>query len=308
MELRQLRAFVEVATLGHFGQAARRLHLTQPALTQRIQALEHELGLQLLERNAREVRLTPAGALLLPHAKGMVQAEDATLRNLKDFRTGVTGRLRIAYQAAGDVSLAGSIIAAYRQRFPAVELETSAASSGANLKSLLDHAADASFALLPAARPADVGTRTIRREEIILAMRADHGLARMDPIPVEALRGEPLALPPAAVNPDLVTALKQWLVQRTGAELNVVSEEPTDLALETVARPGVAATLVVRRYVSSQPAKGLAYRSLSPAPLVELVIAYRQDDPSPTLANLLRVVDEVAPFDPHGVPDNGELI
>jgi len=61
MELRQLRAFVEVATLGHFGHAAERLHLTQPALTQRIQALERELGLQLLERNAREVRLAPPG-------------------------------------------------------------------------------------------------------------------------------------------------------------------------------------------------------------------------------------------------------
>ena len=55
MELRQLRAFVEVASSGHFGRAAERLHVTQPALTQRIQALEGELGLQLLERNAREV-------------------------------------------------------------------------------------------------------------------------------------------------------------------------------------------------------------------------------------------------------------
>ena len=53
MELRQLRAFVEVADAGHFGHAAEHLHLTQPALTQRIQALERELGLQLLERNAR---------------------------------------------------------------------------------------------------------------------------------------------------------------------------------------------------------------------------------------------------------------
>ncbi len=246
--------------------------------------------------------------MLLPHAQGLVEAEDATLRELKDYSSGVTGRVRIAYMAAGDVSLAGSIISAYRQRFPHVELETSAASSGTNLQRLLENATDASFALMPLARPAGLGSRPIRREEIILAMRPEHRLARMDRIPVEALRGEPLAMPPMAVNPDLVTALARWLARRTGADLNVVSEDPTDLALETVARPGVAATLVVRSYVTSQPASGLTYRSLHPAPLAELVVAYRLDDPAPTLANLLRIVDEVAPFDPHGVPEEFDLI
>jgi len=308
MELRQLRAFVAVATMRHFGRAAKRLHLTQPALTQRIQALEHELGMQLLERSAREVQLTRAGTVLLPHAEGLIQEEDAALRDLKDYSAGVIGRVRIAYQAAGDVSLAGSIISAYRRQFPRVELETSAASSGANLQRLLEHATDASFALMPLARPAALDARPIRREEIILAMRPDHRLARMDPVPVEALREEPLAMPPMAVNPDLVIALSQWLVRQTGADLNVVSEDPTDLALQTVARPGVAAALVVRSYYISQPVPGLVQRSLRPAPLAELVIAYRRDDRSPPLANLLRVVDEVAPFDPGGVPADGELI
>jgi DNA-binding transcriptional LysR family regulator len=308
MELRQLRAFVAVATMRHFGQAAKRLHLTQPALTQRIQALEHELGVQLLERSSREVRLTRAGTVLLPHAQGLVQEEDAALRDLQDYSSGVTGRLRIAYLAAGDVSMAGSIIAQYRQRFPRVELETSAASSGANLQSLLERTTDASFALMPTSHPNLLEVRPIRREEVILAMRPDHRLAQMDRIPVEELRGEPLAMPPVAVNPDLVAALSRWLVRRTGANLNIVSDDPTDLALQTVARPGVAAALVVRSYVAGQPASGLAYRSLHPAPLVELVIAYHRDDRSPTLANLLLVVDEVAPFDRAGVPEDGELI
>jgi len=66
VELRQLKAFVAVATEGHLGRAAGRLNLTQPGLTLRIQALEKELGVQLLERNAREVQLTAAGAVLLP--------------------------------------------------------------------------------------------------------------------------------------------------------------------------------------------------------------------------------------------------
>jgi DNA-binding transcriptional LysR family regulator len=306
MELRQLRAFVEVATSGHFGRAAERLHVTQPALTQRIQALEGELGLQLLERNAREVRLTPAGAVLLPHAMRLVQVEDQGLRALKAYSSGMVGRLRLAYQAAGDVATAGVIIGEFRRRFPAVDVETTSGSSGPNLKLVQSNGVDAAFAIMSSVRPEGLETRTIRHEEIILALRSDHPLARMDPVPVNALRGLPISLPPAAANPDVINGMRRWLVMKTGEELNLVSEEPIELAIETVARSGPAAILVIRRY-APMPKAGIAYRSISPAPLIELVVAFRRDDPSPTLANLLQVVDELAIDDP-GVPADGELI
>jgi DNA-binding transcriptional LysR family regulator len=74
------------------------------------------LGSQLLERSAREVRLAPAGTLLLPHARRLVQVEDEAMHELKNFASGITGRLRIAYQAAGDVMTAAMIIAEYRRR------------------------------------------------------------------------------------------------------------------------------------------------------------------------------------------------
>jgi DNA-binding transcriptional LysR family regulator len=306
LELRQLRAFVEVADQRHFGHAAKRLRLTQPALTQRIQALERELGSHLLERNAREVRLAPAGTLLLPHARQLVQVEDQALHDLKSFVSGITGRLRIAYQSAGDISVAGTIIAEYRRRFPRVDVETTSGYSGPNLQLIHDHAADVAFVLLPSEPPPGVAARTIRREDIVLAMRSDHHLAQMDPVPVAALRGEPIGLPPPGANPYLIAALRRWLVSRTGAELNVVSEDPADLAVETVARAGMASILQVRRYIPT-PAAGIAYRAISPTPLIQLAVAYRPDDQSPTLANMLEVVEETAPFDPGSAPE-GELI
>jgi DNA-binding transcriptional LysR family regulator len=306
MELRHLRAFVEVASSGHFGRAAERLHVTQPALSQRIQALERELGLQLLERNSREVRLAPAGAILLPHALRLVEVEDQGLRDLKDFSSGVVGRLLLAYQSAGDLPMTGSIIAEYRRRFPTVDVETVSGASGPNLKLVQDHAADAAFALMPSARPDGISARTIRHEEIILALRSDHHLAQMDPIPITALRGEPISLPPVALNPLLIAAMQRWLVRYLGEDVNVVSGEPVELAIEGLARSGSAAILVVRRY-ATMPKPGIAYRSVSPAPLMELALAYRRDDPSPTLANLLQLIDELAPGD-SGVPEDGELI
>jgi len=137
-------------------------------------------------------------------------------------------------------------------------------------------------------------------------MRADHRLASMDPIPIKELRDEPLNMQPSAANPDVIAALRRWLVRQTGAELNVVSEDPTDLAMETVVKAGSAAALVVRRY--AMPIEGIAYRSLSPAPLVELALAYRREDPSPTLGNLVTIVDELAAADSYAVREDGELI
>jgi DNA-binding transcriptional LysR family regulator len=305
MELRQLRAFIEVADSGHFGHAAERLHITQPALTQRIQALERELGVHLLERNAREVRLAPAGAILLPHARSMVEAEDRGLHDVKAYASGIVGRLHLAYPA-GDAAFAGSIIAEYRRRFPAVDVETEAGYSGPNLVSVQNHAADAAFVLMASARPDGITARTIRREEVIVVMRSDHRLAQMDPIPARALRGEPIAL--GAANPDLITAIRRWLVRQTGADLNVVSEDPSDIAMETVVRSGSAVLLVVRRYATMEPAGGFIYRSMSPALFGEFAIAYRSDDPSPTLANFLRLVDDLAPNGHSDLPEDGELI
>ncbi|HEY8885776.1 MAG TPA: LysR family transcriptional regulator [Chloroflexota bacterium] len=306
MERRQLRAFVEVATSGHFGRAAERLHVTQPALTQRIQALEAELGLQLLERNAREVRLTPAGAVLLPHAMRLVQVEDQGLRALKAYSSGMVGRLRLAYPSAGDVATAGVIIAEFRRRFPAVDVETISGSSGANLQLLQENAADAAVVLISSTRPEGIETRTLRREEIILALGSDHHLAKMERVPVTALRGVPFGMPPSAAKTDLISSVQRWVERHMGEDLNVVSEQALELTIEAVARSGSLAILVVRR-LAPNPKAGIAYRPMSPAPIIELALAYRRGDPSPNLANLLQVVDELA-FDDSDVPEDSELV
>src|SRR6266436_9176019 len=104
MELRQLRYFVAVAETGNISRAAKKIFLTQPALSRQIKALEHEIGQCLLERQAHSIRLTPAGEALLREARELFQHADQMLERV---RSAGGLRLRVGYApslAAGMLS------------------------------------------------------------------------------------------------------------------------------------------------------------------------------------------------------------
>jgi DNA-binding transcriptional LysR family regulator len=97
IELRPLRQFVAVAEELHFGRAARRLAMTQPPLTQAVQALERTLGVLLFERSKRTVMLTPAGHALLDEARRLLRAAEALPAAVQAAALGQAGRLRLAF-------------------------------------------------------------------------------------------------------------------------------------------------------------------------------------------------------------------
>lgn len=202
MELRQLRAFVEVARNEHFGRAAAATKITQPALTQRIQSLERELGVQLLTRTSREVRLTQAGETLLPYARGLVLMADQALAELANVEAGQAGRLRVAYLLHGDVVLQGKVVAEFRRRYPHVQVGTSAGHSRTNVDLLRNGEADAAFIELPAEIPDGIALQSLGgRHQLMLALPLGHELANSESVPVNALREMPLVLAPASENP-----------------------------------------------------------------------------------------------------------
>jgi DNA-binding transcriptional LysR family regulator len=94
-DLRQLRYFQAVAEELHFGRAARRLHITQPSLSQQISALERTVGAPLLERSPRGVRLTSAGSALLPEARALVARADQSLRTVRRLAAGLRPTLHV---------------------------------------------------------------------------------------------------------------------------------------------------------------------------------------------------------------------
>ena len=313
MELRQLRAFVAVATEGHFGRAAARLNLTQPGLTLRIQALEKELGTQLLERSAREVQLTAAGTLLLPHAKSLLRIEDRALRELKDQGDGVAGRLRISYLSYGAVSFPGRLIAEFRRRHPTLQVHTTSGHSGLNAERLRDGAVDAAFVHpgfvgIPGELPEGVAVRLLNRDSVMVALNPSHPLARLEEVHVKALSNESLIVFPSTPFQSFSLKLEHWLARQMGMHPNVVAHEPPDQALEAVAQSASLITFANASRSTSAPVPGIAYRRLAPGLLVDFGLAYFRDDDSPALANLLRLIDEMAPGEPGEVPAGSEVL
>jgi DNA-binding transcriptional LysR family regulator len=308
VELRQLRAFLHVAGTRHFGRAATELKITQPALTQRIQALERELRVQLFERSAREVQLTAAGKVLLPYASTLIQVEDTALRDLADNAAGRAGSLRVAYLLHGDVDTQGKIVAEFRRRYQDVTVETSVASSKSNLEHLMSGAVDAAFIASLNVGP-DIATKQTGRRALMLAVPTSHPLAKLDRVPASSLRGVPMIIWPREWNPEIATSFRQWLARNIGEEPNIVAEEPTEQAFAAVAASGSAVTVASswREFVA--PIAGIALRPLVPQPLLDHEIAYMRHNPSPALQNLLRITDEVAKTNHHqGEALEGDLL
>jgi DNA-binding transcriptional LysR family regulator len=308
MELRNVRAFLAVASERHFGRAATGLNLTQPALTLRIQVLERELGIQLLQRNAREVKLTPAGEALLHHAKTLVQDEDRTLRDMKDHVAGLAGRLRISYLTVWSLGLPTNIVAEFRRRYPAVRLETMSGHSQSNVQRLVAGEVDFAFVGVPSVGPAEVVVRPIDRQEIVLVMRPDHHLASMVSVPIVCLRGEPIIAVSSALKSPYVSAASRWLANHLGQEPNFVAEEPTDQIAAVVAHSSVAVAFTTASRAKLWEAEGLVARRMSPRPLVDYGVAYLRDNMPPALVNLLHIVEELATPLSDELPAGCELV
>ena len=308
MELRNVRAFVAVADERHFGRAAANLNLTQPALSLRIQVLERELGIQLLQRNAREVRMTPAGEALLVHARALVQEEDRALREMKDHVAGNSGRLRIAYLNVWNVGLPTQIVAEFRHRYPAVRLETISGYSQLNAQRVMADEVDFAFVGMQGADSDDMVVRPIDRKEIVLVMTPANHLAAMQTIPIVCLRGEPIIAVTSALGSPHVSASLRWLAGQLGEEPNIVAEEPLDQIPAAVALSGLAVTLSTADRAALWEGEGLIARRLAPMPFVDYGVAYCNGNGSPALLNLLGIVDELAPPLPDKLPEGGERV
>jgi DNA-binding transcriptional LysR family regulator len=198
VHLRQLRAFVTVAEERHFTAAATRLHLTQPALTKQIQALEHELHGTLFTRGRAGVWLTRLGEELLPHARAVVgdwdAAADDIARSTRSQARQVLVGLTISV-GRGLIARAGVIL---QRRHPEWSVRVQQLTFTDVFGGVDDGRCDVALLWLPLPAEASIRHAVVRRDPRCLAIPVSHRLAREQEIHMDMVLDEPfLALPEA---------------------------------------------------------------------------------------------------------------
>jgi DNA-binding transcriptional LysR family regulator len=162
----ELRAFVTLAEQLHFGRAADRLHITQPALTKQIQRLEEAVGGALVRRGYREVQLTHAGEVLLPRAALLLQESAVAHDTARRAVRGQLGVLRIGFGLATIQKLLPDLLLRFRSALPDVELRLRDMPTPAQVAALVRGDLDVGFVRLPVVDPR-VDTRPILRERLV---------------------------------------------------------------------------------------------------------------------------------------------
>lgn len=148
MELKLLRTFLSVVELRHFGRAADALHISQPALSKQVGALEASLGAKLFERGRHGAELTRFGETFLPDARALVDDADEILARAREAGSGRRGQLRIGI-CLSVLTIAPQIIADFRQQYPGVAIALSDLSSDEQSRRILSGKLDVGFMRVP---------------------------------------------------------------------------------------------------------------------------------------------------------------
>ena len=122
LENRHLRYFIEVARSLHVRRAAERLHIAQPALTQNIQQLESELGVELFHRESRHLRLTEAGQIFLAEAEQSLRQFAHAQKTAQRAARGEVGKLVLGFQSTAGLTVVPNLLQNFRTEFPDVEV------------------------------------------------------------------------------------------------------------------------------------------------------------------------------------------
>ncbi|WP_369062599.1 LysR family transcriptional regulator [Caulobacter sp. 73W] len=289
METRQLRHFAAVADTLHFGRAAERLRMTQPPLSQSIMALEKTLGEPLFVRTKRSVRLTPFGEQWLPQVQAALAALDALPDSAHRLRSGLSGHLSLSFVSTADYSVLPDLVRRYAEAFPDVEIRLVEATSDVQIPAIVGGERHAGIIIPPHDRvlPEPLAYRRLVSEPLIAAVPAawiGDGV-----LPQEAILDAPLILFPRTVAPafhDLVTSY----FAAHGRPVRIVQEAIQMQTIISLVSAGLGIALVPASLRNLARA-GVRYVDLQNPPVLETGLAWRRDDDTPTLREMLQLLD-----------------
>lgn len=251
MELRQLRYFVAVADHRHFTRAAEAQFVSQPALSQQIQALERDVGAPLFDRLGRRVELTAAGRVLLEHARRVLREVENARAALEDVRGGVRGELTIATIQTANVGFLVDVIARFRRSHPGVMVRVREERSDAVAGILRSGGAQLGLAYLPVENAEGLRSSDLYVEELVLVVPIDDPRSGTS-MPTRDVADIPLIVPPGGYC--LRSGINTVLVE-AGARQNVVAEIAAIDGICAAVRCGIGCALLPAHYVLPRAAR-----------------------------------------------------
>lgn len=302
-ELRQICYFITVVEAdNNFTEAAKRLGIKQPPLSQRIQALEEllstekkNLAVKLFDRSKRPIELTEAGQAFLIEAQQALIHLDRAVSHARQASQGEIGRLAIGMNNAIANTILPEIVQSFQQKFPKVELELHEVTLQQEIQMLKNHQLDVIFQRSPSFEQNDpaLSFQPILEEYFVVALPTTHALADRTKISLQALADDEIILPSLDVLPfyeKIVT-----LCREAGFEpkINQAVRVTGVVTLLSLVAAGVGVS-ILPNHVQTLHREGIVYRSLQNAALNrQMAVVWRQEDSSIVLRQFLKVIQEV---------------
>src|ERR1700722_3728757 len=190
MELRQIRSFLSIAETLHFGRSAVLIHLSHPALTLQIRALEEEVGVRLFERNRRKTTLTAAGVAFRDAAAAALSQLEQAIRRARLAASGKMGLLRIGFVSTAGNEIVPNIVRQFRESNPEVEFSLRNILTAQQVQMLEAGSLDIGFLRLPIGEQSALDVVTVHREPFVLVLPSSHKLAKRKRVRLREVAGQ----------------------------------------------------------------------------------------------------------------------
>ena len=291
MELKQLQLFVAVAEDLHFGRAAERMYIAQPALSQHIRRLERELGVELFDRRGRNVKLTAPGRAFVAEARRVVEQSERAATVARRAGEGSAGVLTLGYYPAVAASVVPFLVQPYLDRSPGMSVHLVADGPQALNDALIRGDMDLAVTSGPVLRSGMV-TATLQYSSLVVTMPADHPLSAHETIDLALLEDEPLVMTSRTADPQLFdSVIGACHSAGFNARTAHVVKSP-ELTLPAVVC-GLGLGIVPSTVVESWGTGSVVARPIEAGPSTDVLLARRVDRSEPSVLDFWSFVEDV---------------
>jgi DNA-binding transcriptional LysR family regulator len=288
---RQLRSFIAVAEELHFGRAAKRVNLSQPALSLQISGIEDELGVQLLVRNRRKTQLTQAGTIFLVEARDVVLRTEQAITTVRRAALGQVGTLRIGFISTAAAVIMPPLVKRFREKYEHVEIDLRNVLTRDQFTQIQERKLDVGFLRVPFPTPPEVRTRVIHREPFVLLLPASHPLAQKEDLKLTDCQGADFVMYTRKMAPGFHDQIMN-ILHRNGLTPHVVQEASEMYTLISLVAAGLGLTIAPASIMLHRAGNVVARDLPEETTQSEIAIAWNRENISATTQLFLQMAFE----------------